>query len=146
MNIIKDPYDDFWEYLGPENVLVIPTTLYVKKSNNELTVVHPIAKDAFKKFPVLPRRWGYLVSIGVSYPTYRSSEAILLGLPTKEHYAGKDDDVLVESSLVYLADLAEKMPNELFYLEPLSSMELTTKYLGATKNIVVLDYSEKDSE
>ena len=143
MNIITDPYESFWDYEGPKNVLVVPTTLYVKKTTEELTVVNELSKEAFKKYPALKKRWGYLVSIGVSYPTYRSSETILLGLPTREHYASNDDEIMIDSSLVYLADLAESMPEELFYITDFWGKDKTVDFLGATKNIVFLDYSNK---
>ena len=139
MNIIKDPYEDFWEYLGPENVVVLQTTLHTKR-NGELSVVHPRTKEAFNKFPHLKQRWGYYNSIGISYPTYRSSDMILLGLPTREKYNTSESEMLIQSSLVYLADLADEMPNELFYLEPLGSIDMTVDFLGASKNIVLLDY------
>jgi len=142
MNIVREPYEDFWEYLGPENVIVLPITLHTKK-NGELSVVNPRSKEAFEKFPTLKKRWGYYNKIGISYPTYRSSEMIFLGLPTRETYNKKDDEILIQSSLLYLADLAEEMKNEIFYLEAFYDEEKIISFLGDVKNIVLLDYSER---
>jgi len=147
MNVVNEPYDDFFEYLGPDNVLILPITGYVKKSTGELSVVDPITKEAFERFPFLAKRWGYLVSIGVPYPTYRAKDMIFLGLPTKEHYAAKDDTNYVEGSLVYVADLAFEMSDKLFYLCPLGDdLAATLKYLEGVNNVVVLNYEGTNSD
>lgn len=140
MNVVVDPYESIFEYLGPVNVIVLPITTYVKKSTGELSVVEPVTKEAFERFPFLSKRWGYLMDIGVTYPTYRSSDMILLGVPTKDHYAAKDNEIFIEGSLIYIADLAFQMSDKLFYLEPLGDLETTIRLLDGVNNAVILDY------
>ena len=139
MNIIKEPYDNFWDYLGPENIIVLPITLFVNK-NGKLSVSNNKTKEAFIKFKNLAKRWGYLINNKIFYPTYRTSEVFLLGLPVSYDSRKKQDKYLTQGSLLYLAELADSMPNELFYLECFTNKKTIVSTLADTKNIVLLEY------
>lgn len=137
--IIADKENSIFDYEGEKNTIILPITQYVRKDGN-IVAKNRITKLFFDKYPTLSKKWGYMVSQMVDYPTYSTAHTSLLGLPSKNHYASASDEELIEAGLWYLKEQALIKNDYVFYIEENEEFpkEKLVKFFEDLDNIVML--------
>lgn len=145
MNVFKTD-EPLVNYAGPENLLVIPITSFLKKDGS-VTLIDEEAKLLAEKYPDLPEVFGALMSQGVPAPVYRREDVNVLGIIDREHYASGVSEELVAEGLVQIADSAQDYRNFLVYLFPFGGDEETTRdMLDDCKNVILLLKEEHNND
>jgi len=140
--VVVVPEDSYLSYAGEENTLVLPITSFVRK-DGKLVVVNKMTKEAAKLYPHLVKQWGWLITNGIMTPTFVSGNVRFLGLPDRLHYAAKQDEYLVESSLRYLQEVALKNQGVIYYLYQFNNnYELHENLLDKLNNVVLFRKEE----
>lgn len=137
--IIADKENSIFDYEGEKNTIVLPITRYVRKDGN-LVAKNETTKQFFDKYSALPKKWGYMISQMVEYPTYSTSNTSLLGVPNRNHYASAPDEDIIQSSLWYLKEQALIKSDHVFYIEENNefSKEALINFFEEVDNIVML--------
>ena len=132
-------------YAGPENILVVPITSFVKQSG-EVSLVDAEARAIEEAYPAMTQVMGTLLNEGVPFPMYRNDNLNVLGVPDRTHYAAKVDENLVVEGLAAISRSAEEYKDFLIYTFPLGGDEkLTREMLEHHLNVVLLCRSEDSS-
>lgn len=113
--IIADLENSVFDYEGRDNVIILPITKFVRKDGN-LAVVSEITKSVFEKYPILPKKWGYMISQNVPYPSYKTNSSYFIGIPNKKHYASAFDEELFKNGIWYLFEDAMVKQENVYYI------------------------------
>lgn len=113
--VIGYPDKDIWEYAHRDNFIVIPVTGFVRKDGG-IAAIHPVTKEAYELYPMLPKKLGYLFANGVTAPTHRTKNVNLIALKDREHYASKSIESVVSESLMILNEVSSENRDYIFYL------------------------------
>jgi hypothetical protein len=145
--IIAKLENTIFEYEGKDNVIILPITQFVRKDGN-LAVLSSVTKDVFEKYPILPKKWGYMISQGVPYPSYTISSSAFIGIPNKKHYASALDEELINSGIWYVLEEAMLKQEKIFYLveEEFMNSEILIERYKNIDNIVLLKRKEFKNE
>lgn len=131
-------------YRGPENLLVIPITTFLKK-DGRVTLVDSDAREIAEAYPDLPTVFGTLISLGVPCPVYRNEDINVLGVPDREHYASSVSEEMVAEGLMHIRNSSEDYRNFLVYLFPFGgNRELTEEMLEDRTNVILLIKEEEN--
>lgn len=137
--IIANKENSIFDYEGEQNVIVLPITNYVRKDGN-LVVKNELTKQFFEKYSNLSKKWGYMISQGVEYPSYSTSTTQLLGISDRKHYASSFDEEKLISGLWYIKEQALLNPNLVFYIEEQQEIDknILQEIFEFSDNIVML--------
>lgn len=125
-------------YSGPENLLVIPITSFVKKDGT-VAIVDPQARLVAEAHPELPLVFGSLLSQGIPTPVFRNRDVNIMGVVDREHYASSISPELVVEGLMSVARSADDYRDFLVYLFPFGGDEaLSRELLQDNINVVLL--------
>jgi hypothetical protein len=141
--IITNVENNLFEYEGEYNFITLPITQFVRKDGN-LAIVSPTTKLFFEKYPQLPKKWGYMISNDVIYPSYTNSKTNLLGIPNKKHYASAVSEEIFKEGLWYIKEESLLKTNFVFYImyEDFMNEEIIKEIFKESENVVLLKESE----
>lgn len=145
--IIANIENTILEYEGEGNVIILPITQFVRKDGN-LAVTSENTKLFIEKYPSLPKKWGYMVSNGVPYPSFGTSGTGLMGIANKPHYASAYRWELYEEGMWYVAEQALMNPNTIFYIpeEDFIDASKLKSIFENLENVVYLRKGEVNNE
>lgn len=143
--IIANVENSIFDYEAAKNVIVLPITRYVRKDGN-LVVKNELTKHFFEKYPNLSKKWGYMISQSVEYPTYETQKTSLLGLPDRSHYASSLNEEILTASLWYLKEQALIKFDCVFYVTEDNdlSKDILMEFFQEVDNIVMFRKEHKD--
>jgi hypothetical protein len=113
--IIAEIENNIFEYEGEGNIIILPITQFVRKDGH-LAIISDNTKLFFEKYPHLSKKWGYMISNEIPYPSYITNTTNLIGLPNKNHYASAINWELFEEGLWYVKEESLLKPGFIFYL------------------------------
>lgn len=138
--LIVDIEDSVFEYEGKDNIIMLPITGFVKKDGT-LAVTSEVTKTFFQKYPSLPKKWGYMISNNVIYPSFLSSNTNLIAITEKLHYAASSDLNSIKSGYWYIKEMSLSKPDYVFYFFPMGGKEGEEEFksiFSDSDNVVLL--------
>lgn len=141
--IITKIENNIFEYEGEYNSIILPITQFVRKDGN-LAIVSDVTKLFFEKYTQLPKKWGYMISNEIPYPSYTTSKTNLIGIPNKKHYASAIDYKIFEEGLWYIKEESLIKTNFVFYIiyEKFMKEKAIKEMFKNSENVVLLKESE----
>jgi hypothetical protein len=115
--------NNIFEYEGENNFIVLPITRFVRKDGN-LAAISDVTKLFFERYINLSKKWGYMVSQEIPYPSYSTKSTNLIGIPNKNHYASALNNKMFEDGLWYIREESLLKTNFVFYIIEEDFMEI----------------------
>jgi hypothetical protein len=142
--IIANSEPDLISYEGQKNVIVLPITKFVRKDGG-VAIVDDTSKIFLNKYPSLSKKWGYMVSMGIPFPSYSTNKTNLVGIPDRDHYASAFNESLLMFGLWYIREQAISKTDKIFYTFswPMDLLKTTFEDID---NIVYLKRKEVSDE
>jgi hypothetical protein len=137
--IIAKLENNIFEYEGETNYVILPITQFVRKDGN-LAIVSEVSKVFFEKYPNLSKKWGYMISQEIPYPSFTTKTTNLLGVPNKTHYASAVNEEIFEEGMWYVKEESLLKSNFIFYLIEESFMDKNKlkEIFKGSENVVFL--------
>ena len=131
--------DNIFDYEGENNVIVLPITRFIRKDGN-LVVISDVARLFFEKYTNLSKKWGYMISQEIPYPSYATKSTNLVGIPNKGHYASAINNEMFENGLWYIREESLLKPDLVFYIveESFMSIKKIKEVFSDSENLVFL--------
>lgn len=146
--IIANLENTIFDYESEKNSIILPITNFVRKDGN-LAVVSEVSKMFFEKYPQLSKKWGYMVSNNVPYPSYSTKNTNLIGIPNKNHYASALNHEMFNEGLWYIKEESLVKNEIIFYLiqEDFMNIDSIKEIFNESNNVVLLrEKGEEDGK
>jgi hypothetical protein len=142
--IIANSEPDITSYEDKNNVIILPITKFVRKDGG-IALVDEVSKIFLSKYPSLSKKWGYMTSMGIPFPSYSTNKTNLVGISDREHYASAFNESLLMFGLWYIREQSLSKPDKVFYMFRWP-IDLLKKTFDGIDNIVYLKREEVSNE